>query len=137
MFTDDDLELLSRPLLALITVAPRGDRFPAPRPVWFEITDDGDLQIFSFAETQRVGQVRAVPRASAVVVAPVGEVEHWVSIEGAVTVHADGAHELAARLADRYYGPDDEEHRELVEGWQSADLVRIVLYPEKVQRYRA
>lgn len=96
-FTASDRELLSRPLQAMITVAPKGDRWPAPRPVWFELTDADEIQLFSFASTPRVARVRETPRASVVVTAPVGEPEQWVSIEGAVTVHDDGAFDLADR----------------------------------------
>ncbi|BDI23531.1 pyridoxamine 5'-phosphate oxidase family protein [Herbiconiux sp. L3-i23] len=136
MFTESDRTLLTRPLQAHITVAPKGERWPAPRPVWFELTADEELQIFSFAGTPRVSRLRENPRASIVVVAPVGEDEHWVSVEGEASIHTDGAHELAQRLADRYYGENDEAHRELVDSWMTEDLVRIVLHPEKVQRYR-
>ena len=134
MFTEADLELLRRPLQAMVTVAPKGDRWPAPRPVWYELTDDGDIQIFSLPEALRIKRLREMPRASVVVSAPVGEPEYWVSVEGSATMHTEGARELAARLAERYYGPDDTEHREMVDGWQSLDLVRIVMRPERVSR---
>lgn len=132
--TASDRELLSRPLQAMITVAPAGDRWPAPRPVWFELTDADELQIFSFASTPRVARVREVPRASIVVSAPVGEPEHWVSLEGAVTVHDDGAYELADRLARKYYA-DEPEKLALLEEWSRAELVRLVVSAERVQRY--
>jgi len=37
----------------------------------------------------------------------VGERERWVSIAGSVTVELDGAHDLASRLAARYWDFDD------------------------------
>jgi hypothetical protein len=132
--TESDRTLLSRPLQAMITVAPAGDRWPAPRPVWFELTDADEVQIFSFASTPRVARVREVPRASIVVTAPLGEPEQWVSLEGAVTVHEDGAYELAARLARRYYA-DEPAKLTLLDDWRKADLVRIVVSAERVQRY--
>lgn len=132
--TADDRELLSRPLQAMITVAPAGDRWPAPRPVWFELTDAGVVQIFSFASTPRVARVREVPRASIVVAAPLGEPERWVSLEGPVTVHEDGANDLAERLAMRYYA-DEPEKLGVLDEWRAAKLVRIEVTPERVQRY--
>ncbi|XVV08713.1 pyridoxamine 5'-phosphate oxidase family protein [Actinoplanes sp. CA-131856] len=137
MFRDEDLALLARPLNAFLTVAPRGDRWPSPRPVWFELTADGDLQLFSLPESPKVGRLRENPRASIVVAAPTGEPEHWVAVEGQATVHDDGANELALRLAERYWTWTDPEHDKLLTEWRTAPLVRIVLHPEKVSRYSA
>lgn len=132
--TESDRELLSRPLQAMITVAPTGNRWPAPRPVWFELTDVDEVQFFSFASTPRVARVREVPHASIIVAAPLGEPEQWVSLEGAVTVHDDGAYELADRLAKLYYAGEPAKLAVLDE-WRDADLVRIVVSAERVQRY--
>lgn len=78
--------------------------------------------------------MREVPRASIVVAAPLGEPEQWVSLEGAVTVHNDGAYELADRLAQRYYAGEPAKLAVLDE-WRDADLVRIVVSAERVHRY--
>ena len=133
-FTASDRQLLSRPLQAMITVAPAGGRWPAPRPVWFELTAADEIQLFSFASTPRVARVQETPRASIVVSAPVGEPEQWVSIEGSVTVHDDGAFELADRLARLYYAGEPGKLAVLDE-WRDADLVRLVITPARVQRY--
>lgn len=118
----------------MITVAPAGDRWPAPRPVWFELTSEGEVQIFSFASTPRVARLREHPRASIVVAAPVGEAEQWVSLEGPAAIHDDGAFELAERLAARYYA-DEPDKLAVLEEWRDAGLVRIVITPDRVQRY--
>ncbi|TBL45075.1 pyridoxamine 5'-phosphate oxidase family protein [Verrucosispora sp. SN26_14.1] len=135
MFRDEDLALLARPLHAFLTVAPRGDRWPAPRPVWFEVTDDGDLQMFSLPDAPKLDRIRERPRASVVVAAPTGEPEHWVSVEGPVTLHDDGGVELATRLAERYYDISDPARQSLVDEWRSGGVVRIVLRPERVNRF--
>lgn len=132
--TASDRVLLARPLQAMITVSPAPNRWPAPRPVWFELTDQDTVQIFSFASTPRVARLREVPRASVIVATPVGEPEQWVSIEGTATLHADGPFELAERLAARYYAGEPEKLA-LLDEWRKAELVRIELVPEKVQRY--
>ncbi|GAA0572525.1 pyridoxamine 5'-phosphate oxidase family protein [Paractinoplanes ferrugineus] len=134
MLRDDDLVLLSRPLHAFLTVAPRDDRWPAPRPVWFGVSAEGNLEMFSDPGAPKVARLREQPRASVVVAAPTGEPEHWVAVEGPVTLHDDGA-DLAARLADRYYDMTDPAHRELVAEWRAGGMVRIVLHPEKVNRF--
>jgi general stress protein 26 len=137
MFREDDLALLSRPLYAFLTVAPRGDRWPAPRPVWFEVTGDGDLQLFSMPDAPKLDRLRENPRASVVVSAPAGEPEHWVSVEGTVTLHEDGGADLAVRLADRYWTFTDPNHESLLDEYRTGAVVRIVLHPEKVTRFAA
>jgi hypothetical protein len=134
---DDDLALLVRPLYAFLTVAPRGGRWPAPRPVWFEVTDDGDLQLFSVRGAPKLDRLREHPRASVVVAAPPGEPEHWVAVEGPVTLHDQGGAELAARLAERYWDLDEPGHRAALDGWRAGDVVRIVVHPELVHRFAA
>lgn len=137
MFRDDDLALLRRPLYALLTVAPRGDRWPAPRPVWFELTDQGDLQMFSEPGAPKLDRLREQPRASVVVTAPVGEPEHWVSVEGTVTLHEDGGVELGERLAERYWTFSDPIHEKWLADWRAGGSVRLVLHVEKVSRFSA
>ncbi|MCM0638872.1 pyridoxamine 5'-phosphate oxidase family protein [Cellulomonas wangsupingiae] len=132
--TADDLELLRRPLHGFLTVA-AGPLPPQPRPVWFEVADDGTLQLFTGPDTLKVGRLRRDPRASIVVAAPVGEREHWVSVAGTVTVEADGAHDLAARLAARYWDLSDPVRAGDLAGILAEDQVRLVLHPESVSRY--
>jgi hypothetical protein len=134
--TPADRNLLDRPLFGLLTIPPGPDRLPAPRPVWFEATPDGALQLFSLADALKVRRLTAQPRATFVVVAPADEPERWVSVEADVTVHADGASELARRLADRYWAdPATEEHRELLATFADpANVRRIVLHPRRVTR---
>ncbi|WP_250005760.1 pyridoxamine 5'-phosphate oxidase family protein [Actinoplanes sp. M2I2] len=140
MLRDQDLALLNRPLYAFLTVAARGERWPSPRPVWFEVTDDGDLQMFTVAGAPKLDRLRENPRASVVVSAPAGEPEHWVAVEGTVTLHddSDGAGgELAARLAGRYWTFDEPRHQPQVDEWRDGNVVRIVLHPDVVNRYAA
>jgi hypothetical protein len=134
--TADDLELLNRPLHAMLTVRPHPSRWPAPRPVWFDVADGGRLQMFSVVGTPRLARLREDPRASVVVAAPVGEPEHWVSIEGRIDHHEEGARELMLRLIDRYYGADLEANRAAIRALHRSEVVRLVLHPERVQRYR-
>ncbi|WP_308799415.1 pyridoxamine 5'-phosphate oxidase family protein [Agromyces silvae] len=127
-FTDDDLEFLTRPLYLFFTAVPDGDRLPAPRPVWYELGEDGGLEMFSGASTARIRRLRRDPRASVVVTAPVGEPEYWVAAEGHVTLQADGAQELATRLSKRYWYPG------VIEEWGGMDLIRLTFTPTRVQR---
>ncbi|MFD5249752.1 pyridoxamine 5'-phosphate oxidase family protein [Amycolatopsis sp. NPDC058340] len=130
MLTPDDLEFLRRPLHGFLTVA------DGPvRPVWFEATDDGTVQLFTPRESPKVRRLANDPRASIIVAAPVGERERWVSVSGRATVEPGGAHELAARLAERYWDLEDPAHAGELAGIQTLDLVRLVIRPEKVSRY--
>jgi general stress protein 26 len=136
VITAADRTLLDRPLHGLLTVPPGAGRLPAPRPVWFEVTDEGTLQLFSMADALKLRRLAADPRASLVVVTPADEPEVWVSVEADVTVHDDGAAELAHRLAGRYWDDlDSPEHRALLAEYEvEEDLRRIVLHPTRVTR---
>ncbi|RSM67035.1 pyridoxamine 5'-phosphate oxidase [Amycolatopsis sp. WAC 01376] len=130
MLTTDDLEFLRRPLHGFLAVA------GGPvRPVWFEATGEGAIQLFTPSDSPKVRRLDDDSRASIIVAAPVGERERWVSVAGRVTVEPDGAHELAARLAERYWDLEDPAHSGELAGIQSLDLVRLVIRPEKVSRY--
>ncbi|MEV7553072.1 pyridoxamine 5'-phosphate oxidase family protein [Amycolatopsis sp. NPDC089917] len=130
MLTAEDLEFLRRPLHGFLTVA------DGPvRPVWFEAAADGTVQLFTPSDSPKVRKLNGDPHASIVVAAPVGERERWVSVAGRVTVEPGGAHELAARLAGRYWDLEDPAHAGELAGIQTLELVRLVIHPEKVGRY--
>jgi nitroimidazol reductase NimA-like FMN-containing flavoprotein (pyridoxamine 5'-phosphate oxidase superfamily) len=132
--TAEDLEFLARPLHGFLSVA-AGPQPPQPRPVWFEATAEGTIQLFTGPGTLKVRRLRRDPRASIVVAAPVSERERWVSVAGRTTVETDGAHELAARLAARYWDLGDPTRAAELEGLLADEQVRIVIHPEAVHRY--
>ncbi|WP_020645339.1 pyridoxamine 5'-phosphate oxidase family protein [Amycolatopsis balhimycina] len=126
----DDLEFLRRPLHGFLTVS-TGE----PRPVWFEAAADGTIQLFTEPDALKVRRARRDPRASIVVAAPVGERERWVSVSGRVSLEPDGAHDLAARLAARYWDLDDPARAADLKAILATDQVRLVIHPETVRRY--
>ena len=130
----EDLEFLARPLHGFLSVA-AGNQPPEPRPIWFEATADGTVQFFTEPESLKVRRLRRDPRASLVVAAPVGERERWVSVAGRTTVETDGAHELASRLAARYWDLDDPARAAELAALLAGDQLRIVIHPETVRRY--
>ncbi|GAA1274550.1 pyridoxamine 5'-phosphate oxidase family protein [Saccharothrix xinjiangensis] len=132
--TAEDLEFLRRPLHGFLSVA-AGPLPPQPRPVWFEATDEGAIQLFTAPDSLKVRRLRRDPRASIVVAAPVGERERWLSAAGRTTVEPDGAQDLCARLAARYWDLDDPARAEELAGMLAVDWVRLVLHPETVRRY--
>ncbi|RMB85482.1 pyridoxamine 5'-phosphate oxidase family protein [Streptomyces shenzhenensis] len=132
--TAEDLEFLRRPLYGFLSVA-AGPLPPEPRPVWFEATDAGTLQLFTGPDTLKVRRLRRDPRASIVVAAPVGERERWISVAGRTTVEPDGAHDLCARLAARYWNLDDPARADELAAMLAADQVRLVIHPQTVRRY--
>src|SRR5690348_4575150 len=97
LLTAEDLEFLRRPLHGFLSVA-AGAQPPEPRPVWFDATAEGTIQLITEPDSLKVRRLRRDPRASIVVAAPVGERERWVSVAGRTTVEADGAHDLCSRL---------------------------------------
>jgi PPOX class probable F420-dependent enzyme len=132
-FTAEDVEFLRRPLHGFLTMA-AGPTPPQPRPVWFEVTDEGTVQLFTGPDTAKIRRVRRDPRASLVVAAPVGEREHWVSVAGRATVEPDGGHDLAARLAARYWDLGDPVRADDLAGLMAEEYVRLVIHPETVSR---
>ncbi|MET9230093.1 pyridoxamine 5'-phosphate oxidase family protein [Lentzea sp. NPDC003310] len=132
--TPEDVEFLHRPLYGFLSVA-AGPVPPQPRPVWFEVTGEGTVQLFTDPGSLKVRRLREDPRASLVVAAPTGERERWLSVAGRVTVETDGAHELAQRLADRYWGPGEPSRVDDLAEILGAEQVRLVLHPEKVSRF--
>lgn len=132
--TPADLDLLRRPLHGFFTVA-AGPLPPQPRPVWFEVAEDGTIQLFTGPETLKVRRLRRDPRASLVVAAPAGEPEHWVAVSGPVTITTEDAKELAARLAARYWDLSDPTLAAAAEQMQADDQVRLILHPEQVRRF--
>ncbi|MER7800988.1 pyridoxamine 5'-phosphate oxidase family protein [Streptomyces parvulus] len=134
LLTSEDLDFLRRPLYGFLTVA-AGPVPPQPRPVWFEATHEGTVQLFTGPETVKVRRLRRDPRASLLVASPVGERERWVSVAGRTTLETGGAHELAARLAARYWDLDDPDRAEDLAGMLAVEQVRLVIHPEKVSRF--
>jgi general stress protein 26 len=132
--TAQDLEFLRRPLHGFLSVA-AGPLPPQPRPVWFEATEEGTIQLFTTPDSLKVRRLRRDPRASIVVAAPAGERERWLSVAGPTTVESDGAHDLAARLAARYWNLDDPTRADDLAGILATDQVRLVIHPETVSRY--
>ena len=131
--TAEDLEFLARPLHGFLSVA-AGPQPPQPRPVWFEATTEGTIQLFTGPDTLKVRRLQRDPRASIVVAAPATERERWVSIAGHTTIESDGAKDLAARLAARYWDLDDPSRAAELETILAEEWVRVVIHPETVRR---
>jgi nitroimidazol reductase NimA-like FMN-containing flavoprotein (pyridoxamine 5'-phosphate oxidase superfamily) len=132
--TTEDLEFLARPLHGFLSVA-GGTQPPQPRPLWFEATAEGTVQFFTEPGSLKIRRLARDPRASLVVAAPVGERSRWISVAGRTTVEADGAHELGARLAARYWDLDDPAQARSLATILSGELTRVVIHPETVHRY--
>ncbi|MCV7218517.1 pyridoxamine 5'-phosphate oxidase family protein [Mycobacterium crocinum] len=129
-----DLSLLARPLYGFFSTA-AGASPPQPRPVWFEVTSNGHIQLFTGSDTPKVHQLRRDPRASLVVAAPVGERERWVSVAGPTTLASDGAWELVERLAARYWDLDDPIRAQDLAQMRDEAWLRVIIEPETVRRY--
>ncbi|MEU4388559.1 hypothetical protein [Promicromonospora sp. NPDC023805] len=59
----------------------------------------------------------------------------FLSVAGRTTVEADGAHELGARLAARYWDLDDPAQARSLATILAGELTRVVIHPETVHRY--
>lgn len=132
--TTDDLEFLARPLFGFLSTA-AGPVPPQPRPVWFEATADGTIQLFTAPEALKVRRLQRDHRASMLIASPVGERERWVSAAGRTTIESDGTHELVRRLFARYWGRAAAERADELAEMLATDWVRIVIHPDIVKRF--
>lgn len=132
--TTEDLEFLARPLHGFLSVA-GGTQPPQPRPVWFEATPEGTVELITEPGSLKVRRLARDPRASLVVAAPVGERERWISVAGRTTVETEGAHELSSRLAARYWDLTDPTRAADLAGILATEQLRVVIHPETVHRY--
>ncbi len=135
VLTADDIAFLRRPLHGFLSVA-GGPNPPQPRPVWFEPTADGSIQLFTGPDSLHVRRLTRDPRASIVVAAPATERERWISVSGPASIEAGGAHELCERLAALYWDLEDPVRaNDLKVLLGEAEWVRLVIQPEQVRRY--
>ena len=113
-----------------------GSGWPISVPVWFE-WDGSRARLFTTATSRKMRRLKADPRTSLLISNEVGQPEYWVAIDGEVEILKDGAAELAARLADRYWDMSDEEHRKTVDMWveDSATLRLLEITPTNVRTY--
>jgi nitroimidazol reductase NimA-like FMN-containing flavoprotein (pyridoxamine 5'-phosphate oxidase superfamily) len=132
--TAEDLEFLARPLHGFLATA-AGPQPPQPRPVWFEATAAGTLELVTEPDSPKVRWLRRDPRASIVVASPAGERERWVSVTGRTAVETGGAHDLASRLAARYWDLDDPTRAADLAAILAGDQLRVVLHPDAVRRF--
>lgn len=86
----------------------RADGAPTVVPLWFEWSG-GVARIFTSQDSGKVKRIKADPRVALSVEEGVGKPESWVTVEGDASIMQSGGIELAARLARRYYSPEQAE----------------------------
>lgn len=129
-------DFLAEPRLGMLTTL-RADGSPVTVPVWFEW--DGDaVRIFSSVTSGKVRRVQRDPRTTLLVPNHIDEPEAWVAFDGEATISAEGAIELAERLADRYWDMSKPEHQASVASWREAapHLRVLTLRPARVRTYK-
>jgi PPOX class probable F420-dependent enzyme len=124
---------LAPPRLGMLTTL-KADGTPITVPVWFD-WDGRAVGVFASATSGKVRRLERNPHASLLVANNVGEPEAWVAFDGAVTITAEGASELAERLAERYWDMSDAAHRATVESWRqhAAGLRLLTLLPSAIR----
>lgn len=124
---------LAKPRLGMLSTL-AADGAPVTVPVWFE-WDGAATRVFTSAGSGKTRRIERDPRGSLLVANNVDEREAWVAFEGEIAISADGAIELAARLADRYWDMSDEGHRAELESWRKAapHLRVLTLTPRRIR----
>lgn len=133
-FTEADRAFLATPRMGFLSV-PDGTGLPQPRPVWFEVTGDGVVQLFSESASPKIKRLRRDPRAALVVANAVDEPARWIAISGSASVEEDGVAELADRLARHYWDLDDPDRAAEYAELMQLEFVRVVIRPERISRY--
>ena len=112
------------------------DGTPATIPIWFE-WDGVCARMFTLASSPKIERLQHDARATLLVASELGEKEEWVSIEGTVTMQAEGAIELAQRLAERYWDLSDPERAQTLQDWrdQANQLHLLELHPSRIRSY--
>lgn len=130
---DVDQAFMNKPRLGILMTT-RDDGSPLGVPVWFE-WDGEAVQLFSAIDSLKVHQARGGRKFALLVTNDVGEPERWFSFEGQPAVAGDGAYELAARLAERYWDMSEPGRQKMVQTWRdnAEHLCRVVLAPTRIR----
>ena len=107
------------------------DGSPNLMPLWYD-WDGQKLRMFSDPKTAKIRRLRRDPRAAVLVAEEVGVPELWVSVEGTVELSEEGAKELMAKLAERYYEAE-KAAAFIKESSQAESLVLLTLTPSKIR----
>jgi PPOX class probable F420-dependent enzyme len=109
------------------------DGSPTIVPVWFE-WDGEAARAFTSKSSPKVKRIAADPRVALSVEEGVGAAEAWVTIEGECTVAPEGTGDLIARLARRYYAPEQAEKS--IKEWLALDIwVTLEVRPKRIRSY--
>ena len=106
-------------------------------PIWFDW--DGEfVRMFCGAGSAKVARIRRDPRVSLLVTNDVDEPPEWVRFDGrAELARNEDAKALAVDvLAPRYWGPENPDYAEIVDGWRDAPadaMVVIRLRPDRIR----
>jgi hypothetical protein len=114
------------------------DGAPIAIPIWFE-WDGQRVLMFTGKTSPKLRRLQNDSRTTLLVAAEVGEKEEWVSMDGEVAVYSEGAIELAARLAERYWDLNDPERAATLQLWrdQAGTLRLLELIPSRIRSYTA
>ncbi|ETX08207.1 pyridoxamine 5'-phosphate oxidase family protein [Candidatus Entotheonella palauensis] len=112
------------------------DSAPISIPIWFE-WDGQCARMFTGAASPKIRRLQRDPRASLVIASALGEKEEWVSIEGTITIHAEGGIELAERLAQRYWDLSQPARAATLQTWrnEASSLRLLELIPSRIRSY--
>ena len=121
-----DAFLRKTQIATLVTLNEDGS--PNALPLWYD-WDGERLRMFSQYDSGKVRRLERDPRACVSVADPVGAPEAWVTVEGTVEIKQEGGRELALRLAERYYAPEQAERTiatwSKLEGWVLLELTPL------------
>ena len=136
MNEEERARFLTEPRYGILNTI-RSDGPPIGVPVWFDWNGE-TVRMFSSVLSPKIKRLQADPRASLLVVNHPTEDEAWVSFDGSVSIHEEGALALAEELASRYYDLSDPRLQEALAlyGKAAAALRMLELRPVRVRTYK-
>ncbi len=131
---DDQLQAFLQPPRLAMLISNRQSGVPMGVPVWFEWAG-GEVRMFAARGSTKLRRIERDPRVSVLVTNHIGEPEHWVAFDGALSVQDEDASALVARLGARYWDLDDPERKQTLESWVAnpAAFVALTLVPERIR----
>lgn len=129
MFTDEQRQLLSKPLIARLATQST-DGYPHVVPLWF-ILDGDDILIISERNTRKVKNIQAHPKAGLTVGGDALASPGYM-IQGDCIIEEDPDYAVMKRVTRFYEAPEDAERD--IETWSKTDMVYIRMKPSKIVR---
>ncbi|MDZ4763911.1 MAG: pyridoxamine 5'-phosphate oxidase family protein [Chloroflexota bacterium] len=127
MFTDEQRQMLSKPLIARLATS-NADGYPHVVPLWFMLDGD-DILIISERNTRKIKNLQANPKAGLTIGGDELATAGYL-IQADCIIEEDPDFVVMKRVT-RFYEPPEQAERD-IETWSKSDMVYIRMKVKKV-----